>query len=184
MSGPPPAGARRRALALGLAGAAALAGGVAGWLYWRRAEEAPADDAVRQLMESPLSGVDGAPIAIQGWRGKVVLVNFWATWCVPCKEEIPLLAQAQKDLGPSGLQVLGIALDSADKVREYLPRSPINYAVAVTGMEALGLIRELGDEAAALPFSVVLDRSGKVVERKLGAFHRDELLATLQRALG
>jgi thiol-disulfide isomerase/thioredoxin len=184
VSGTPPPGARRRVLVAAFAGVAVMAGIAAGWLYWRGpAPAAPENDAVRELRESPLAGIDGAPISIDAWRGKVVLVNFWATWCVPCKEEIPLLAQAQKDLGPRGLQVVGVALDSADKVREYLPHSPINYAVAITGMEALGLIRDLGDDAAALPFSVVLDRSGQLVVHKLGPFHRDELQAALQRAL-
>ena len=175
-------GLSRRGLIAGVAAVAIVAGLSAGLLY-RHATQSVEDSAVRQLGEYPLEGSDGRPIRVAAWRGKVVVVNFWATWCVPCKEEIPLLAKAQTDFGGRGVQVVGIALDSPDKVRQYLPSSPINYAVAVTGMDALNLVRDLGDEVGALPYSVVLDRSGGLIERKLGAFHHDELFGLLEHAL-
>jgi thiol-disulfide isomerase/thioredoxin len=175
-------GFSRSAVVAGVAAVAVAAGLVAGLLY-HRGTKAVESSAVRQLTETPMSGTDGKPISIGAWRGKVVLVNFWATWCAPCKEEIPLLAKFQTDFGSRGLQVVGVALDNPDKVRDYVPGSPINYAVAVTGMDALTMVRDLGDDIGALPFSVILDRSGHVIERKLGAFHHDELLAILERAL-
>jgi thiol-disulfide isomerase/thioredoxin len=167
-------------LAALVAGLAVIAGLSA---YGLHRNSDAATEAVRQLTEDTLIGADGAPLNIASLRGKVVLVNFWATWCTPCKEEIPLLAQMQSDLGGSGLQIVGIAIDNPDKVRQFIPSSPINYTVAVASMDALNLIRGLGDDAGALPYSVILDRSGKLVASKLGAYHREELRSTLDPLL-
>lgn len=176
-------GASRRPLLIAAVAAAAVLAGVwASWSFFYKSPQ-PDDGAVRDLITSNFSGLDGTPVRINTWQGKVVLVNFWATWCVPCMEEIPLLAQMQKEYGGRGLQVVGIALDSSEKVQQYVPKSPINYVVGITGMDALVLVQKLGDDAAALPYSVILDRSGKVVQRKLGAFHHDELIKVLNQAV-
>jgi len=116
-----------------------------------------------------LTAIDGTSIDLAKLRGKVVLVNFWATWCAPCRKEIPDLIKTQKTYVANGVQVVGIALDNVIKVREYAEEMRIDYALLIGVAETLGLAKDLGNRAGVLPFTVVLDRTGKLVHAHAGA---------------
>jgi peroxiredoxin len=117
---------------------------------------------------------DGQPRQISEWDGKVLLVNFWATWCPPCKKEIPALIALQKRLGPRGLQVIGVAIDQPDLVRAFAEDIGINYPSLVGELEAANVIKDWGNRYGTLPYSVVVDRQGRIAATKLGELSEAE----------
>lgn len=128
---------------------------------------------------TPLIGLDGSPTSLQQWAGKVLVVNFWATWCAPCRKEIPEFIRMQDKLGAQGVQFVGIAIDEKDKVRQFATEVGINYPILVGELDAVELGRTLGNELGALPYTVVFDRRGAVVKQELGATTESKLSAVL-----
>jgi len=114
----------------------------------------------------------------------VILVNFWATWCAPCREEMPLLSEVRDRYASSGLEVVGIAIDTASKVREFLRSTPVSYPVLLADADGLDLMRALGNTAGGLPFTLLIDRKGEVTWYKLGLLKKEELEAKVRGALG
>jgi thiol-disulfide isomerase/thioredoxin len=163
--------------------AAALAG-LAGF-YINRASliATSADGAVHRLMLGSLPDLNGKPQAFSQWRGKVLVVNFWATWCAPCREEIPALMKVQRKYVANGVKVVGIGIDSVVKVRSYAEEMRIDYTLLVGAVEALAVAKDLGNRAEVLPFTVVLDRNGKVVHAQVGAITEASLGAVLEPLL-
>ncbi len=139
--------------------------------------------AGQRLLTARLNGLDGAPASIAQWRGKVLIVNFWATWCTPCREEIPEFIKFQTRHGGRGVQFVGIAVDTAERVAVYAKEMGINYPLLVGGLETMELAREIGDRAGVLPFSVVIDRSGHVVGTVVGILKPEKLEKMLQPLL-
>ncbi|MFQ5982950.1 MAG: TlpA family protein disulfide reductase, partial [Woeseiaceae bacterium] len=107
--------------------------------------------------------------------GKIVLLNFWAPWCAPCREEIPLLMDLQKRYRGRGLQVVGIAIDDRDNVVHFRDEMSINYPILVGQDDAITLMTRYGNRIGSLPFSVTINREGRIVARKLGVYRRTEL---------
>lgn len=128
-----------------------------------------------QLLEATLPDLSGAPQTIGNWRGKVLVINFWATWCPPCLEEVPLFVRLQREMGHQGLQFVGIAIDERDKVREFASRNAINYPIMIGQLDAIELSRAAGNKSGALPYTLVLDRSGRVVSQHQGGLTEQEL---------
>src|SRR6476661_1853241 len=118
-----------------------------------------------------LPDLDDRLQTVGDWRGKVVVVNFWATWCAPCREEIPLFVKLQKQYGDRGLQFVGIAVDELAKVKPFAAELGMNFPVLVGGAELIELTRKLGNRAGVLPFTVVVSRAGKVVSTEVGTAH-------------
>jgi peroxiredoxin len=176
----------RRALVWGAGGllaVAALAGGV--WLgSAQRQTAAPEARAAALLTERSFKDLQGADVTLSRWRGQVVVVNFWATWCPPCREEIPGLMDVQRRRGSQGVQIVGIAIDSAEKTREYAANIGINYPLMLGGMETIDLVRALGNKAGGLPFTVVLDRRGQVSATHLGLMTVAQVEAAVRAAGG
>lgn len=170
---------RRKALAYAaVALTAAGAGAVLGPLYLQKQSGAAG------LLGTIFPDLDGRARRLLDWRGKVAVVNFWATWCEPCREEIPLLIEASRKYAASGVQIVGIALDTVANVSKYATNYGISYSVLIGDARALDLLRDLGNTAGALPYTVVLDRSGAVASRRLGAYKAgelDQILATILR---
>lgn len=164
---------RRLILAGAGAGAAALGAAVA----WRKATPPPASGAAQAFWGRRFPGLDGAELDVARWRGRPLLVNFWATWCAPCVKELPEINQFYNEAKGQGWQVLGLAVDQVEPVKAFLQKTPLDFAVALAGPQGLGLVRELGNAAGGLPFSVVFDETGEIRWRRLGVSRLEELRA-------
>jgi thiol-disulfide isomerase/thioredoxin len=127
--------------------------------------------------------LSGQPATIAGWRGKVVVVNFWASWCAPCREEIPGLLSLQRKYAGNGLQVVGIAVDSVDNSKSAAAALGIAYPVLIGGLGSIELTRQLGNKAGALPYTVILDRDGRLVATHLGLISEAKLEQLLRPLL-
>lgn len=163
-----------QALIVGVVALVALGGGVALYLQ-SMPEDPPARETVLALTRVEMKDLAGTPQKLERWQGKVVVVNFWASWCPPCLEEIPGLVNAQQKLGDNGLQVIGIAVESAEKAQGAARQLGINYPVLVGGAEVIDFTRKLGNRAGALPYTVVLDRAGNMVAAHLGILTEAQL---------
>jgi peroxiredoxin len=142
---------------------------------------APASRAIpSQLPDIALPGPDGVTHRLADWKGRPVLVNFWATWCDPCRREIPLLKTLRHEHSAEGLQVVGIAVDSKEAVRQYTAAHGIDYPVLIGEQGGLAAVSALGMDTV-LPFSVFADRSGRIVTLKVGELHHDEAELILER---
>jgi len=120
---------------------------------------------------------------LEQWRGKVLVVNFWATWCAPCREEIPDFVRLQDKLGPKGVQFVGIAVDNADKVVQFAEEFQVNYPLLIGGYGAIELSRALGNKLGALPFTALVSRDGAVARVHLGPLKPDRLQALCEELL-
>jgi thiol-disulfide isomerase/thioredoxin len=120
--------------------------------------------------------LDGTRIDLASLRGRPLVLNFWATWCPPCIREMPVLDRFARDYATQGWRVLGIAADNAAPVRQFLTHSPVGYATALAGFAGLDLSRQLGNLSGALPFSVVLDRRGRIAQRHMGELRYAQLV--------
>ena len=170
---------RRDAVLLATAGiAAAAAGAVAGALALQSRSGAA------DLLAARYPDLDGRVHRLLDWRGRVLLCNFWATWCAPCREEVPILVSAKAQWAPYGFEVVGIGIDSADKMREFSTTHKINYPVLVADATALELVRKLGNRTGGLPYTVVLDGTGAVVRRHLRVFAAADLRRLLESLFG
>jgi peroxiredoxin len=170
---------RRRTLIVAAVALIALALGI-GTSLLRTGNDAGQDGAA--LLDMVLPDAQGQQQALAQWRGKILVVNFWATWCAPCREEMPRFVAAQSRDGPKGVQFVGIAVDDPDKVRAFASDIGLNYPALIGGYGAIALSKTLGNELSALPFTIVVDRQGRVAHTQLGpltAARLDDLLADL-----
>ncbi|MSQ52752.1 MAG: TlpA family protein disulfide reductase [Betaproteobacteria bacterium] len=131
--------------------------------------------SVDSLWKWPLQNLEGSMQPLHHWRGKVLVVNFWATWCEPCRVETPILVKTQHKYAAKGVEIVGIAIDSAAKVQEFAREYKVQYPLLIAGLEIIEMTKGLGNKAAGLPYTVVLDRSGKVQARHLGGISEHQL---------
>lgn len=156
---------RRQTLLLAGAGvASAVIGGGLAWWQLRLGE--PAIDA--SFWDLRFERPEGGELALAPLRGRLLVVNFWATWCPPCLEEMPDLDRLQATHAAQGLAVVGLAVDGPAAVRQFLARRPVRFAIGMAGLEGTDLSRRLGNQQGALPFTAVFDRTGTLRHRKLG----------------
>ncbi|HEX6708185.1 MAG TPA: TlpA disulfide reductase family protein [Albitalea sp.] len=167
----------RRTWLAGGVGVAAAATGIA-WSLRRGAEPV---DAPPGLWDMSFDRPDGGRLALASMRGQAVLLNFWATWCAPCVKEMPMLDRFQRERQASGWRVVGLAVDGAEPVREFLARVPVSFSIGLAGLDGIELSRRLGNAGGGLPFSVVFDRQGRLLERHLGALQASHLDAWAAR---
>lgn len=180
--------APRRALFAGLALAAAFAAWQAVQHLSTPIDATPTGtaEAVRPaaFWGATLPDLEGRPQAMQQWLGKVVVVvNFWAPWCPPCRAEIPGFIRLQERLGPQGLQMVGIALDELDKVQAFADETGINYPTLLGGLEGVEMGRAAGNRLGGLPYSVVFDRNGQAVATLVGEVREKRLEAIVKPLL-
>lgn len=175
-----------RAGAWALTLAAGLAGLAGGWWYQHAGQAEPvvvgasaavepADLVGQRRPDFTLGATTGAKVSAADFDGKVLLVNFWATWCEPCREEMPMLSALHEALAPRGFRVLGIALDEVSSAREFAEGLGISYPVLVGMGDVIAVGRRYGNSAGLLPYSVLVDRAGIVRWADFGALSREEL---------
>jgi thiol-disulfide isomerase/thioredoxin len=168
---------RRNMLYSGAAALAALAGAGAAWWKFQPHDTSPAAsaDAAKTFWSMSFDSPDGKALPMSSFRGKLLLVNFWATWCPPCVEELPLLDFFYQENKDKNIQVLGLAVDQPSAVRTWLQARPLNFPVAMAGLGGTELSKSLGNMSGSLPFSVVFSPSGILLHRKIGKVLPEEL---------
>ncbi|MES2977636.1 MAG: TlpA disulfide reductase family protein [Pseudomonadota bacterium] len=167
---------RRSVVMAGAGLAAALAGVGVAWVSGHGSASAPpspgGDGNFWQLeFDTP----DGQKLPTQQFRGRPLLVNFWATWCPPCIEELPLLDRFHQEKKALGWQVLGLAVDQVPAVRRWLEAKPLSFPVAMAGATGTSLSRALGNLTGGLPFSAVFGAQGQLLHRKSGQVSESDL---------
>ncbi len=164
---------RRRWLFAGVAGAAAATGFGLAWRNGHVGNTLP--DVEQALWGLTFSTPQGGTLAMRSLQGKPLLLNFWATWCAPCVEEMPLLDRFYAENRANGWQVLGLAVDQAAPVTRFLERLPMQFPIALAGFSGIDLSRRLGNSSGGLPFSVLLDGSSRIRQRKIGQLSAQDL---------
>jgi len=169
--------------ALLLTGLAAMAAGL--WLYQSVLAPARASTAALAMLQSrSFSDLAGSDRTLLDWQGKVRVVNFWATWGEPCREEIPALQRVQAKFAANGLETIGISIDHADKVRQFAKNMAITYPLLLGDASVIDVARALGNRAGGLPYTLVIDAQGKLLASKLGGITEAQLTDILLLALG
>lgn len=135
--------------------------------------------AVGQLWSAAVTNLDGKPQSLAAYKGRPVVINFWASWCGPCVAEMPELSALQREYAKKGIQFVGLGVDSAANVKTFLQKVKVEYPVYIAGFGGADLARAFGNNAGGLPFTVVIDAKGTVRSTKLGQIKPDELRHTL-----
>lgn len=161
---------RRRTLVLGGVGLTAAAAG-AYWAARGGRSAAPPEPPWSLEFETP----EGGTLRMSSLFGRPLVLNFWATWCPPCIEEMPQLDRFHADFGPRGWQVVGLAIDRKEPVNAFLAKRPVRFPTALAGVAGADLGRRLGNAAGALPFTAVFGADGRISHRKSGQTTYEEL---------
>ena len=132
-----------------------------------------------QAQDFSLHDVEGKIHQFSEWSNKVRVLNFWATWCPPCRKETPMFVELQEELGDKGLQFVGVAIDEKDKVLDFMDSYGVNYPMLIGSDDAIKVAELYGNRFGALPWTVVVDRSGKIVHAQGGEFTRQKAQAVI-----
>ncbi|MGK0169589.1 MAG: peroxiredoxin [Gammaproteobacteria bacterium] len=143
----------------------------------------PATIIGRQRPDFTLPDVDGQPRSISEWDGSVVLINFWATWCAPCREEMPLLIEMQTMYEARGYKTLGIAVDEPERATAFADKLGVNYPSLFSQRDVIELSKRYGNLAGVLPYTVIIDHTGVVRFTHLGLVERESLVSLLDELL-
>jgi thiol-disulfide isomerase/thioredoxin len=168
---------RRRALLFATGAAAALAGGLVAWRAGMSPDIAPtaAEDVRGLLAVRHFNDADGRSQPLAQWHDRVLVLNFWATWCAPCVEEMPDLQRIHDKYQARGLEVVGIGIDSPSNIRDFRAKLGVRFALLAAGAGGSDLGKDLGNDKGVLPFTVVVDRNGHLRRRKIGRVSPAEL---------
>ncbi|GAB4169489.1 MAG: hypothetical protein OHK0026_07570 [Rhodocyclaceae bacterium] len=136
------------------------------------------------LWAATLSDLEDRPVAMREFRGRPLVINFWARWCGPCREEIPELARTRARFRNEGVELLGIAIeDKAEPVRDFARAYDMDYPVLLAKEQGIALMRALGNPKAGLPYTLVIDRQGRLVHSRLGPMSPQQTEAAFRQAL-
>ena len=170
---------RRETLVLGAVGLAAAAAGALVGPLALQSESGAAD-----LLSARYPDITGKPRRILEWQGSVLVCNFWATWCEPCRQEVPLLLESRRKFLSRGVEVVGIGIDHAAKIIEFVKEFSIDYPVLIADPSAIELMRKLGNRAGGLPYTVIIGRAGAIGYRRLGLLKQPDLDKAVAEMLG
>jgi thiol-disulfide isomerase/thioredoxin len=135
--------------------------------------------AVGELYAQTMNDNKGTPQALSQWKGKALVVNFWAPWCAPCVQEMPELTELAREVGGKDIHVIGIGIDSPANIAQFADKFKISYPLYVAGMAGTDLSRKLGNDAGGLPYTVLIGADGQVRKTYLGRLKFDQLKADL-----
>jgi len=172
----------RTPILVALVAGIALAAGYGAALWWRPAPPAP-DTRQSAPADFTLKDLDGRDRRLSEWSGKPLLLNFWATWCAPCREEIPLFIESRRRHAATGLEIVGVAIDQKADAQDFVAKFGVPYPILLADDTTLDLMARYGNPTGALPYSVILRADGSIAHRKIGAFRPaelEEVLASLR----
>jgi len=135
------------------------------------------------VTEFSLLDLNGERRYLSEWKGKLIAINFWATWCAPCREEIPAFVELQEKYATQGLQFIGIALQQADEVRDFIEEYNVNYPSLVGGDEVIKVANQLGNNIGAIPYTVIINSKGKIAFTRRGPLSKLEVEAVIKSFL-
>ncbi|QWD72620.1 TlpA disulfide reductase family protein [Polynucleobacter sp. UB-Raua-W9] len=141
------------------------------------------EPSVKAFFANPWQSPDGKTANTAQWRGKVLVVNFWASWCPPCVEEMPALDQLQREYMQQNVVFVGIGIDSPSNILEFLEKTPVSYPILIGGLEGSSLSKQMGNTQGALPYTVIINSKGKSTFTKLGKINEEELRKAIKSAL-
>ena len=141
------------------------------------------DPAIKAFFANPWQTPDGKLVDTEKWRGKVLVVNFWASWCPPCVEEMPTLDKLQGEFKSQNVLFVGIGIDSPSNIREFLEKTPVSYPIVIGGLEGSNISKQMGNSQGALPYTIVINAQGKATSSKLGKISEEELRKSIKSAL-
>lgn len=167
---------RRRWLFGGVAAAAAFAG-AGGALWQHRGASASGEVLEAEFWALRFERPEGGELALASLKGKPLLLNFWATWCPPCVEEMPMIDAFFRENSSNGWQVVGLAIDQPSAVKKFLTQTPVSYPIGLAGLQGTEWVKRLGNTAGGLPFTLVIDGGGTVAARKMGKLDAGDLRA-------
>jgi len=179
VSGPAVNAGRRHWVVAGLGVTAGLAGALMAWQKFQ--PHAVMDESVQNFWAQSFERPEGGTLSMKELQGKPLLINFWATWCPPCIEELPLIDAFFNQNKAKSLQVVGLAVDQPSMVRRYLSQKPLSFPVGLAGFNGTELGKTLGNTQSVLPFSVIFDAKGGLLAQKAGKLEQSDLDAWLKK---
>jgi len=173
---------RRQLLTLCGISLLALLGGVL-TSQWISKTGLASEPSVKAFFANPWQTPDGKSVNSAQWQGKVLVVNFWASWCPPCIEEMPTLDLLSQEYLQQNTLFVGIGIDSPSNIREFLKSTPVSYPIVIGGLEGSNLSKQMGNTQGALPYTVIINAKGKATYTKLGKISEEELRKAIKAAL-
>lgn len=150
------------------------------WIYRTSLAD---DPAIKAFFDNSWKTPEGKSVDTNAWRGKVLVVNFWASWCPPCVEEMPTLDQLQAEFLAQNVLFVGIGIDSPTNIRQFLEMTPVSYPIVIGGLEGSALSKQMGNAQGALPYTIIIDAKGKATSSKLGKISEEELRKAIKSAI-
>ncbi|HQO29066.1 MAG TPA: TlpA disulfide reductase family protein [Accumulibacter sp.] len=141
---------------------------------------AEVQQTVNEVLALTLPDLAGHPQSIAQWRGKILVVNYWASWCTPCIEEMPAFSRLQTRYAEQGVQFVGIGIDELVNMRAFIKKTPVAYPLLLA---ELGKGQQAGQQVKGLPYTLIIDQQGKLAESRLGRFDEAALEKILQKLL-
>ena len=175
---------RRRTLLFTFVGLAAVAAGLAAALKYTAIPAGTVGASAQPFFAQTFNDLDGRPEAMSRWQGQLVVVNFWATWCPPCVEEMPDLQRVHDEYKGRGVTVVGLGIDSPSALKRFRDEHGLTLPLYAAGAAGNDLGRALGNLAGALPYTILIDRNGRIVQARLGQIRPAELRRWLDAQAG
>lgn len=135
------------------------------------------------LLDARFNTLDGKEVALKTWQNKVIVLNFWATWCPPCREEMPELSKMQDQYKNKNLVVIGLSTDDLETTKTFIQSNPVSYPVLAGDMQAMNFAESLGNNQGVLPYTVVIDEKGQIVKTFFGRVNQNLLEKTVMPLL-